>query len=113
MSLIGPGKGLIVALSCLLYSVTYNWPGTPLWKRSVTDDDDDDNNGDDHDEAWPDGKWTGTANQILKTVVTLHATILFSQIFSPQTQTFCSRLLTRGSHRVYVCRSQFSWGCAR
>lgn len=51
MSLIGPGKGLIVALSCLLHSVTYNWPGTLLWKISVIDDDDDDNNGDDHDEA--------------------------------------------------------------
>lgn len=112
MSLIGPGKGLIVALSCSLRSVTYHWPGTPLWKRSVTDDDDD-NNGDDHDEAWPDGKWTGTANQILKTVVTLHATILFSQIFSPQTQTFLqSPAHTRFSQSICVQESVLMGLCS-
>lgn len=110
MSLIGPSKGLIVGLSCLLHSVTYNWPGTPLWKRSVTDDDDD-NNGDDHDEAWPDGKWTGTANQILKTVVTLHATFCSLKFFSPKPKLFAVAC----SHEVlteYMCAGVSSHGAA-
>lgn len=55
MSLIGPGKGLIVDLSCSLQPLSPTID-QPLQNTAVTDDDYDN----DDDDAWH--QWTDTAN---------------------------------------------------
>ncbi len=112
MSLIGPGKGLIVDLSCFPQSLspTIDQPlpyrieqllmmmmrimmmmrlglvvnGQALQTKPLR------------------------LQQQLRNYVDVDSWFFFSQ-----TQTLCSRLLAGGSHGVFVCRSQFSWLCAR